>query len=100
MEFRIFQIRYHTPPRMKRSKTIHRKLYNELVDELCLERKRLGLSQNEVAKCLGMTQSEISKMETHERRIDILELREILNIYRVSENKKLQSIIKNFFEVG
>ncbi|WP_158967659.1 helix-turn-helix domain-containing protein [Paraglaciecola sp. L3A3] len=84
---------------MKRSKTIHNEQYSNLIEKLCQERKRLGLSQTEVANTLKMTQSEISKIETSERRIDILEFRELLSVYRMSENLKLKQLVIEFFKL-
>ncbi len=81
---------------MKRDKTIHNKQYSDLVEKLYLERKCLGLSQTEVGNCLNMTQSEISKIETGDRRMDILEFKEILKVYRVSENTKLNQLVIDF----
>lgn len=63
------------------------------------ERKRLGLSQAEVSQQMNMTQSDISKIETGERRIDVLEFKKLLKIYRVSENIKLNNFIVNFLEL-
>ncbi len=82
--------------KMTRHKTIHDQRYAQLIEQLCDERKRLGLSQKEVAAALKMSQSEISKIETNERRIDILELKEMLTFYRIGENKKLQYLIAKF----
>jgi transcriptional regulator with XRE-family HTH domain len=84
---------------MKRTKTIHNQLYSDLVEKLCLERKRLGLSQTEVADQLHMRQSEISKIESKERRIDALELSQLLKVYRVNENTKLKQLILDFLEL-
>jgi len=81
---------------MKRNKTIHNKQYSDLVEKLYLERKCLGLSQAEVGNCLNMTQSEISKIETGDRRMDVLEFKEILKVYRVSENTKLNQLVIDF----
>jgi len=84
---------------MKRNKTIHNQLYSDLIDQLHSERKRLGLSQVEVANALNMTQSEISKIESTERRLDILEFKRLLKIYRVSENLKLKECVLKFLEL-
>ena len=84
---------------MKRNKTIHHHKYSGLIKKLCLERKRLGLSQSEVAHSLKMTQSEVSKIETCERRIDIFEFKELLFVYRIHDNCKLQDIVMDFFEL-
>lgn len=84
---------------MKRNKTIHNEQYRKLVEGLYQERKRLGLSQTEVADSLNMRQSEISKIETLERRIDVYEFKELLKIYRVNENKKFRLLVMSFFEL-
>ena len=81
---------------MKRSKTIHNQQYSDLISRLCLERKRLGLSQSEVAKQLGMHQSEVSKIETLERRVDVFEFKELIRIYRIQENAKLNKLVTDF----
>lgn len=85
---------------MKRQKTIHTEEYVKLIDALCSERKRLGLSQAEVSRALGMSQSEISKIETNERRIDILEFKELLQVYRIQDSLKLQALVKKFLGLG
>jgi transcriptional regulator with XRE-family HTH domain len=84
---------------MKRNKTIHSEQYSNLIEKLCQERMRLGLSQAEVASCLKMTQSDISKIETGERRLDILEFKVLLKAYRIKENKKLNKLVVEFFEL-
>ena len=85
---------------MKKEKTIHAERYSRLIDELCAERKRLGLSQDEVANALGLSQSDISKIETRERRLDVFEFSRILHIYRVNENAKLKRLVSEFFGLG
>jgi transcriptional regulator with XRE-family HTH domain len=67
-----------------------------MVDSLRAERERLGLSQADVARALDMTQSEISKMETYERRIDLWEFKLLVGLYRVSDNQHLQTIVEKF----
>lgn len=81
---------------MKRNKTIHNDFYTQLIEALSQERKRLGLSQTEVAQCLKMRQSEISKVESFERRLDILEFRDLLKVYRVQDNAQLMRLVVNF----
>ena len=78
-------------------KTIHAKEYAQIIEILTSERKRLGLSQVEVATALSMSQSDVSKFETQERRLDILEFKRLIDLYRVGENAKLCSQIKHFF---
>lgn len=82
---------------MKRQKTIHHAEYCEIIDALRAERKRLGLSQTDVAGKLSMTQSEISKIETYERRIDVWEFKRLIALYRVSENRQLRAVVEVYF---
>lgn len=81
---------------MNRPKTIYNKEYCDFIQSLCSERKRLGLSQLEVAGQIGMTQSEVSKIESCERRIDINEFRLLLTVYRVQHNEKLKHLVNKF----
>ena len=79
-------------------KTIYNSDYIELIQILSSERKRLGISQKEVATLLDISQADISKIERLERRLDILELKSLLKIYRISSNQNLQNLVLIFFE--
>jgi len=46
-------------------------------------RKQRGLRQVDVAEALGKHQSYISKVENCERRLDIAELKEFLDVYGI-----------------
>jgi len=81
---------------MTKNKTIHDKHYQELILELAKERVRLSISQDELAAKIGLNQSDISKIEKFEKRLDILEFALILNELRISENFRLQKIITKF----
>ena len=78
------------------SKTIHDNHYRMLVSELTQERVRLNISQGELAVQVGLNQSDISKIEKFERRLDILEFSMILKALRIKKNVRLQSIVKDF----
>jgi transcriptional regulator with XRE-family HTH domain len=56
------------------SKAIHDERYVQLIARLRAARKKARLKQSDVAERLGLDQASISKIETCERRIDILEL--------------------------
>lgn len=71
-------------------KTIYTKSHRYLVSRLIKARGQARLKQDEVAKKLGRTQSYISKLESGQRRIDIVQLKEFAEIY----NKKLGFFIK------
>ncbi|WP_445766096.1 helix-turn-helix domain-containing protein [Rheinheimera sp.] len=78
------------------SKTIHNNHYRALIQELAQERIRLHISQGELAAEVGLNQSDVSKIEKLERRLDVLELAMILKALRIRENTRLQIIIKDF----
>jgi len=64
------------------SKTIYSKDHKYIVEQLKKARKEAGLEQVEVAKLLGKTQSYISKIESGQRRIDIITSKELAKIYK------------------
>lgn len=78
------------------TKTIHDSLYQKLVSELARERIRLNISQGELASKVGLNQSDVSKIEKFERRLDVLEFSMILQALRIRENPRLQMIVCNF----
>lgn len=78
------------------SKTIHDTLYQRLINELAQERIRLNISQGELATQIGLNQSDVSKIEKFERRLDVLEFSMILKALRINENVRLQMIVKDF----
>lgn len=83
-------------PSMNKSKTIYDEHYQGLIIELTKERIRLNIPQGELAMQIGLNQSDISKIEKFERRLDVFEFSKILKVLRVSENKRLQNIVKDF----
>lgn len=58
-------------------KSIHNKAYQQLLSLLRSKRLDRGITQEELASRLGVGQGIVSKIETHERRLDLIELREI-----------------------
>lgn len=66
------------------ARPIHSPAYREFLRRLRHARERTGLTQVEVAEALGRPQSYVSKCESGERRVDIVELAEFAAIYSVS----------------
>jgi transcriptional regulator with XRE-family HTH domain len=62
--------------------TIQRKQYKRLVVKLKDSRLELGMTQVEVAEKLKKPQSYISKVESGEQRIDVIELKSFANLYK------------------
>ena len=71
-------------------KTIFTEAHKNLVRRLVKARRASKLRQEDVAKKMGRTQSYISKIESGQRRIDIVQLKEFAAIYK----KKLQYFIE------
>ena len=63
-------------------KTIYTQSYSRLVGQLKKARNQAKLNQKDVAKKLNRTQSYISKIESGQLRVDIIQLKEIAQIYR------------------
>ncbi len=62
--------------------SIFRAEYRKFLQRLKVARMEAGLTQKEVAKLLGKPQSFISKTESAERRVDVVELRHFAEIYQ------------------
>ena len=71
---------YYTNNVMPRA--IYTKDHNLIVERLKKARLESGLGQIEVAKKLGKTQSYLSKIESGQRRFDVLQLKEFAKIYK------------------
>ena len=71
-------------------KTIYTKVHRYLVKQLIKARKQARFKQEDVARKLGRTQSYISKIEVGQRRVDIVQLKELAEIYK----KKLDFFIE------
>lgn len=64
-----------------RTTIFNQKTLQELLREL---RTKAGLRQIDVAKSLGLPQSMVSKYEVGERRLDILEIRQLCALFGIS----------------
>ena len=62
--------------------------YKKLIERLKQARLDAGLSQQVVASKLGKPQSYVSKVESGERRVDIIEVKEFAKLYK----KKLEDL--------
>jgi len=79
------------------TKTIYTREYRILLRILRSKRQQKRISQEDLAKKLGVPQSFISKIESGERRIDVIDLFrycEVLNIELVQFIKELIKEIK------
>lgn len=72
-------------------KSQHSHQYERLLKALHRARKDAGLTQLEVAERLGTYASYVSKCESGERRIDVVELAEFCRLYGVKLGDLLES---------
>jgi len=72
------------------SKTIYSKDHKFLVEQLKKARNEAGLGQKDAAEILCKTQSYLSKIESGQRRIDVIQLKEFARVYK----KPLEYFIK------
>lgn len=71
-------------------KTIFEPKYKSLIESLKSLRKKQGISQRELAKRLGQTHCYVGRTETCERRLDIIDLVNILKALDLSDKEILQ----------
>ncbi|MCE9584702.1 MAG: helix-turn-helix domain-containing protein [Planctomycetes bacterium] len=63
-------------------KTLH-SVEGELANKwVKTSRLRLGLTQKQLSEMAGVSRSEISKMESHERRVDLVKLYLLCRVFR------------------
>ena len=68
------------------SKTIYSEQHKHLISQLLRARLEMKMDQEEVAKILKKSQSYISKLESGQRRLDIIQLQEFAKIYKKNIN--------------
>jgi transcriptional regulator with XRE-family HTH domain len=66
------------------AKSVFTRRYERFLEALRQARTDSGLTQTEVARRLGRPQSFVSKCESGERRVDVVELLEFCRAYGVS----------------
>lgn len=71
------------------STSVYNDDYKKLIERLKQARLDAGLSQQVVADELNKPQSYISKVESGDRRLDIIEVKEFAKLYK----KKLEDLI-------
>jgi len=61
--------------------SVHDERYKKFLERLQLARTEAGMTQMEVAEAFGKPQSFVSKVESGERRVDVVELDEFAALY-------------------
>ncbi len=64
-----------------RMKSLHTTRYKQFLRRLKAARLETKLTQSEAAKALGKPQSFVSKCESGERRVDVIELEDLAKVY-------------------
>jgi len=72
------------------SRSVYSDDYKRLVEKLKQARLDVGLSQQSVAEKLNKPQSYISKVESGERRLDVIEVKALAKVYM----KKLEDFVE------
>ncbi len=67
---------------MNIKKSIYTDQYRAIINKLKDARLKQGLTQLQVAKSLGVGQSFISKIESGQYRLDVLQLQEFAKLYK------------------
>lgn len=77
------------------TKSVHTKNYRLFLELLIKARKDAGVTQEEAANRLNRPQSFVSKCENGERRIDVIELLEILQVIGIDAMTFLRQVVRS-----
>lgn len=77
----------------RRPTSVHAPAYRLFLKALVAARKGAGLTQVQASRLLGWPQPYISRCESGERRIDVLELVEFARIYKKPAEYFLRSLL-------
>ena len=66
--------------------------YDNFLAKLCKAREEAGLTQRDVAQQLGMFHSWISKAESGDRRLDVMELMLLADLYKKPASYFLEDV--------
>jgi ribosome-binding protein aMBF1 (putative translation factor) len=81
-----------SPPTKHRTASLHDEAYRLFVKLIVQKRMRSGYSQQALADALGWNQSIIAKIESVQRRLDIIELTRIANVLEFDASKLVKQI--------
>lgn len=80
------------PPYKARTASLHDAAYASFVEKLVKKRIKAGFSQQSLADELGWNQSIIAKIESVQRRLDIIELVRIANVLEIDASRLVKDI--------
>lgn len=73
-------------------KSLYSKQYKNFLNQLKEARLKAGLKQSEVARMIKRPQSFVSKCESGERRVDVIEFIEFCKVYGTSPESLIRSL--------
>lgn len=76
-------------------KSIHSHLYHQVIGRLRSKREMKGVTQSQFADLLDVNQGFVSKIETCDRRLDIIELHHICQVLGISFVDFIQEVDKD-----
>ena len=76
-------------------KSIHSHLYHQVIGLLRSKREIKGVTQSQLADLLDVNQAFVSKIETCDRRLDIIELHHICQVLGISFVDFIQEVDKD-----
>jgi transcriptional regulator with XRE-family HTH domain len=77
------------------TKSVHTKNYKLFLDLLIKARKNAGVTQEQMARRHNRPQSFVSKCENGERRVDVIELLQMLQSIGIDPMNFLKKIVKS-----
>lgn len=86
MRWNVHQIHIRDEDVTSMKKTIYSNEQKYMVSQLKKARIEAGLNQQKVAKLLKKTQSYVSKIESGQRRIDVVQLKGFARLYKKDLN--------------
>lgn len=79
-----------------KQKSIFNQKYRQFIDDIVACRKQAKITQRELAKKLGTSNCYVARIETRERRIDIVEAIDMMRALNMSEQQIIDQIRKLF----
>lgn len=74
------------------AKTLGSKRHKALIAMLIKERKAVGMNQTELARALGQYQSFVARVESGERRVDVIEFIDLANAIGFDPKKAIAKL--------
>ena len=78
----------------EKSKSIFDPKYRDFIAFMVERRKSINMTQRELAKRLGVVQCYVARIETHERRLDIIEAIDMMRALQMNERDIIKEIKK------